>query len=368
MNRVLYHRLKFSVGDPVALIESEEGSTLIVRDIEMERAKRHARVDQVFCPADFAPKEGLSGDREIATGQALALFLKRKGHEQVESDRTLPFSFANEILSRGIGLKFNLDLGVKERRAKSEEELDWLRKAQTITTGIVERACRLIARASADAEGILNYAGMTVTSERMRSQIDRWLLEEGYRNSESIVAGGPQAADCHHLGSGPLHTGQPILVDIFPCDKQSGYNGDCTRTVVHGEISDEVAAMHRAVQDAHSAATHAVAVGVTGEAVHQAAIDVIREAGYRAERPDGTSVGDVPTMTHGTGHGIGLEVHEPPLLDFSGPELVAGDVLTIEPGLYSPAIGGVRIEDLVFVTETGCESITCDLPTGLDWR
>ena len=72
-------------------------------------------------------------------------------------------------------------------------------------------------------------------------------------------------------------------------------------------------------------------------------------------------------MTHGTGHAVGLEVHEPPLLDFGGPELLLGDCLTIEPGLYCRAIGGVRVEDMIILTEDGCQNLN-SLYTGLDWK
>ncbi|MCS1410640.1 MAG: putative dipeptidase PepE [Verrucomicrobia subdivision 3 bacterium] len=367
INRTLYHRLCFSVGDPVALIEQEKGKTLILRDIEMERARRNAQVHHVHCPADFPPAEGLSGDRETATAQALAEFLAREGISQVEADRSFPLSFAEELRSHGISLIYNPALGVMERRSKDAQEIEWLCKAQKITAATMTRACQMVAKATATPEGSLQVGGSPLTSERLQSLIDVWLLEEGFSNPGSIVAGGPQAADCHFHGSGPLFTSQPIIIDIFPCDKATNYNGDCTRTVVHGDIPEEVAAMHQAIVAANAAGTVATKPGITGEAVHLATIQVIEQHGFRTDRPAGPLTGDVPSMTHGTGHGIGLETHEPPLLDFKGPELVVGDALTIEPGLYSPKIGGVRVEDLVVVTSDGCQSLNPDLPVDLDW-
>lgn len=367
INRTLYHRIRFSVGDPAALIETESDSTLILRDLEMDRARKKARVDRVCCPADLAPSKGLSGDRETATAQALAEFLSREGILKVEADRSFPLIFAHELQQRGIDLRYNPALGIGERRAKDAQEVEWLRKAQKVAAKVVLQACQRIARAEAFADGILQDAGKPLTSERLQTGIDLWLLEEGFSNpGGSIVAGGPQAADCHFSGAGPLRTGQPVIIDVFPCDKITFYNGDCTRTVVHGEIPAEVKAMHKAVVDAQQAAITAVKPGVSGEIVHQAAVQTIRQHGYLAER--GALTGRIPAMTHGTGHGIGLEVHEPPLLDFQGPALIAGDALTIEPGLYSNAIGGVRVEDLVVVTAEGCENLAPDLPVGLDWK
>ena len=285
----------------------------------------------------------------------------------MEADRSFPLIFAHELERRGINLRYNPALGIDERRAKDVQELEWLWKAQKVAAKVVIRACQRVAGAEAAADGILQDAGAPLTSERLQTGIDLWLLEEGFSNpGGSIVAGGPQAADCHFSGAGPLRTGQPVIIDVFPCDKSTFYNGDCTRTVVHGEVPDEVKTMHKAVVASQKAAAAVVKPGVRGESVHQAAIQTIRQHGYCAER--GALTGQIPTMTHGTGHGIGLDVHEPPLLDFQGPALIAGDALTIEPGLYSNAIGGVRVEDLVVVTAEGCENLSPNIPSGLDWK
>ncbi|MEZ6087759.1 MAG: M24 family metallopeptidase [Pirellulaceae bacterium] len=143
-------------------------------------------------------------------------------------------------------------------------------------------------------------------------------------------------------------TQRPVVIDIFPRDESTRFWGDCTRTVVHGQPSDQVLAMHRAVVAAKAAATSALQVGSTGDAVHQAATKVLTQHGFPLSR--GT-ITDHPSIQHGTGHGIGLEIHEPILLDDNGPELLANEVLTIEPGLYGRIDGGVRVEDMVVATE-----------------
>jgi Xaa-Pro aminopeptidase len=227
-------------------------------------------------------------------------------------------------------------------------------------------ACRLVANSSADSKGELQYEGAALTSDRLRRIIDVWLLERGYANPTSIVAGGPIGADCHNYGSGPLRTGEPVIVDIFPRNLATNYNGDCTRTVVHGEISEQLTRMHAAVVAAKAAGTAACRAGVTGQAVHEATIATIKKHGFELGLPAEDAADSYCAMTHGTGHGIGLDVHEPPLLDFQGPELVAGDALTIEPGLYSRGCGGIRVEDMVIVTTDGCENLN-SIPEVLDW-
>jgi Xaa-Pro aminopeptidase len=370
-NYSLYHRIRFQVGDPTAWIQvcSADGSnhsTLLLRDIELQRAAEHARVDSVACPADFAPAEGLSGDRETATAQATAELLCRSGVTRAIADRSLPLIFAHHIEKAGIELTCDLEMGVLERRAKDKQEVAWLAEVQAATEGAMRMACELIASADADETGTLVREGQPLSSDLVRAAIDIWLLERGYLNPRSIVAGGPQAADCHDMGHGPLRSGEPVIIDIFPQHKQTLYNGDCTRTVVHGEISETVASMHRAVVEAIHAGIGSVQAGVTGEQVHRATTEVIKAHCYQLGLPGKDDPLEYCAMTHGTGHGVGLDVHEPPLLDIGGPPLVVGDCLTIEPGLYSRAVGGVRVEDMVIVTDNGTRNLN-ELPTGLDW-
>lgn len=375
-NSALYWRIRFSVGDPVALIElpgngSPKESVLILRDIEMGRARQKARADpgtrlRVACPADYAPEEGLSGDRETATAQAAAECLRRAGAKRVVADRTLPLIFAEIVRQAGIAVECDPELGVLGRRAKDEQEIAWIRESQRVTEGAMEMACRLIATAKARRDGVLVRDGEPLSSERVRAAIDHWLLDRGYSNPPPIVAGGPVGADCHNLGHGELRTGEPVIVDIFPRNRETHYYGDCTRTVVHGDVADEIARMHAAVRQAKAAATAAAGPGVTGEAVHTATTETITRLGFSVGLPDEGAPDCYCAITHGTGHGVGLDVHEPPLLDRKGPALVVGDAITIEPGLYRKDLGGVRVEDIIVVTRNGSENLN-GLHEGLDW-
>lgn len=375
-NLALYHRIRFAVGDPAAVVEwpPSEGHAgrrlLILRDIELERARRDARADSCHGPAEFTPQGGLSGDRETATAQSLAECLRREGVVRVRGDRTLPLIFADHLREAGIEVDYDESAGVSERRSKDAREIEAMREAQRATEAAVELACRTIAGATADADGALSDRDGPLTSERVRTMIDLALLERGFDAWPSIVAGGPIGADCHEGGRGRLRTSEPVIVDVFPRSKATLYHGDCTRTVVHGEIPDTVARMHAAVVDAKRAGIAACRPGATGEDVHRATLAEIHRHGFASGAMPGEDEASGSSwigMVHGTGHGLGLEVHEPPLLDFKGPELVVGDALTVEPGLYGRGVGGIRIEDLVVVTESGCENLNA-LPEGLDWR
>jgi Xaa-Pro aminopeptidase len=367
----LYWRIRFYVHDQVVLIEIPTAtgteSTLILRDIEMDRARQFARVDHVACPAHFTPAGGLSGDRETANAQAAAEFLRRAGVTRAVGDRTLPLIFADIARQAGITVDCDSERWVNERRQKTAEEIEHLREAQLVTEKAVQMACEMIASASARRDGVLLHEGEALTSERVRAAVDHWLLDRDFVNPTAIIAGGPAAADCHYLGAGELRTGEPVIVDIFPRYRRTRYNGDCTRTVVHGDIPDEVIRMHTAVRAAKAAAEKATAIGATGETVHLATIQAMRDAGYDYGLPGEQHPLSYCALTHGTGHGVGLEVHEPPLLDLKGPPLLAGEVLTIEPGLYRRDLGGVRVEDMVVVTENGCESLNT-ISEGLRWK
>ncbi len=367
----LYWRIRFSVSDQVVLLElptaSGTESVMILRDIEMDRARETAKVDRVACPADYAPAGGLSGDRETANAQAAAECLRRAGITHAVGDRALPLIFADFARKAGITIECDPDMWVHERRQKTPEEIEHLRYAQSITEQSVQMACELIANASVRTDGVLMHEGTPLTSERVRATVDHWLLDRDFVNPMAIIAGGPGASDCHYLGTGELRTGEPVIVDIFPRYRKTRYNGDCTRTVVHGDIPDEVVKMHAAVRTAKAAAEKTIRVGATGEMVHLATIQAMKDAGYAYGLPPVDSPLSYCALTHGTGHGVGLDVHEPPLLDIKGPALLAGEALTVEPGLYQRNLGGVRIEDMVIVTEHGHENLNT-IADGLCWK
>lgn len=369
-NSSLYHVMRFAVGDPAAWLEiPQDGGTktiLIIRDVELDRARATVQADEIVGPADYTPEDGLSADREVATAQAVAECFKRHGITTVTGERSLPLCFVQVLTEAGLEVVCDLALGVRERRQKTEEEIAMIRHSQAVTEEAIRLACEMIARADVGDGGVLQHEGSDLTSERVRAAVNTLLMDRGFSGPQFIIAGGPHGAIGHHIGHGPLRTGESVIVDIYPTDRSTHYCGDCTRTVVHGDIPDEIAAMHATVVKAKAAAIAAVRAGATGKDVHAATSGVIVGDGYAMATPGQRSRGDGAVLDHGTGHGIGLDVHEPPLLDAKGIELIPGDAVTIEPGLYKPGLGGVRVEDIVIVTEDGCENLN-SLPEGLDW-
>jgi Xaa-Pro aminopeptidase len=314
------------------------------------------------------PEGGLNGDRDTALAQAGAECLRQAGVAEVRADRTLPYIFAFHLQQAGIALNYDPEMGVRERRVKDEEELENLRAVQAVTEDAMQMACSLIARAPADADGVLQHDGMPLTSERVRQLISWFVLDHDCTTlHNSIVVTIPHVADCHHFGTGALCKDLPVIVDIFPTHNHTHYCGDCTRTVVNGDPSDTIRDMHACVVKANQAGCEALRPGTTGEAVHEVVSGVILEGGYQMGAPATEKDEEWIGMRHGTGHGIGLDVHEPILLAKGGEEVLEREVFTVEPGLYSAKYGGVRVEDMVAVTADGFENFNI-LQSGLDWK
>lgn len=363
-NASLFKRIQVPLGDPAAWIELDSRKIAVVRDLEMDRVRQKSDADLVTCPAEHEPDSGLSSDRETATAQATAQFLNSENVSRITADRTFPYIYAWHLRQAGIEIDYDDSLGVLDRRAKSEREIEALAAAQRVTEEVMQMMCEMVAGSTADASGILQYDGDALTSERIKSLAAIEFMKRGFSSGHgSIVATAPHVADCHHSGQGPLRTEVPVIIDLFPRDESTRYWGDCTRTVTHGQPSDTVKAMHAAVREAKAASTAILKAGNKAGDIHQASEDVLLRHGYPACRG---VITDHVSIQHGTGHGIGLDLHEPILLDTGGEEVLSGEVFTVEPGLYGRNDGGVRIEDMIVVTEGEPRNLN-SIQDGLDW-
>ena len=363
-NASLLKRLGVELGDPAAWITLDERRIALVRDLEMDRVRTNSSADTVTCPAEHSPPAGLSPDRETATAEAATQILRSARVEEVTTDRSLPFVFAWHLQQAEIMVRYDSEFGVTDRRTKSKPEHDALSQVQALTETVMRNMCEMIAGCDVDDQRQLLVGGEVLTSERVRELAAIEFLKHGCTMSHgAIVATAPQVADCHHEGTGPLFTNQPIVIDLFPQHQLTRYWGDCSRTVVHGTPTDEVIKMHAAVLEAKQAAIDSLVAGNTADRVHRASESVLKRHGYKTSRG---KITDQPTIQHGTGHGVGLELHEPILLDADGEEILNGEVFTVEPGLYGRTDGGVRIEDMLVVTDEEPQNLN-HLHQGLDW-
>ena len=363
-NASLFKRLGVPLGDPAAWIELDSQRIALVRDLEMDRVTQKGHTDDVTCPAEHPPPAGLSADRETATAEAAAQLLRSARVEEVYADRSLPYIFVWHLEQAEIKVLYDDKLGVVDRRVKTHQEIEHLAAAQKVTEEVMRMMCEMVARSNAAADGSLEHDGEVLTSERVRSMAAIEFMKRGFSMGHgAIVATAPHVADCHHAGEGPLYTGRPIVIDLFPRDEATRYWGDCTRTVVHGQASDTLKAMHAAVIEAKAAATAMLTAGNTADAIHKASENVLLQHGYPSSRGEIT---DHPSIQHGTGHGIGLDLHEPILLDHGGEEVLEHEVFTVEPGLYGRIDGGIRVEDMLVVTRGEARNLN-SLPETITW-
>ena len=352
----------FDAPDPFVTLYTPDELSLLVSGLEYGRARKESRADSVRRLADYDYRHKIDeyGSTE-AKHRMVAEFLADAGVESVAAPSRFPLATADGLRERGIEVTADEDDVITEIRAvKTSEEINHVRAAQRANEAAMHAAEDLIAAADVE-DGELVFEGAPLTSERVKEAIEVTLLRHGCALDETIVACGADAADPHDRGSGPLLEGEPIIIDIFPRDKATKYCADMTRTFVKGEPSDEIREWFDLTHEALSAALDATGPGATGAEVHDVVCDIYEEAGYPTLRSDETTE---TGFIHSTGHGVGLDVHELPHVSPSGGELEPGHVITIEPGLYDPEHGGVRIEDYVVVTEDGIENLT-DYPIEL---
>jgi Xaa-Pro aminopeptidase len=342
----------YDAPDPYRTLYRPEGISLLVKSLEYGRAKTDSDGDAVRRPPDYGVEA--YADRD-ADHDALAAFLEEFDADTVAVPDRFPAGTADALRERGVTVEPDAEGVVAEIRAvKSEAEIDEIQAAQRANESAMEAAQTLIADATIDDDQLV-HDGEVLTSKRVKAVIERELLDHGYALDETIVAGGAQGADPHNRGSGPLPAHTPIVIDVFPRSRATRYHADMTRTFVRGTASEEVRERFELTREALEAALAAIEPGVTGEAVHNAVCDVYENAGHPTLRSDqSTETG----FFHSTGHGVGLEIHEGPRVGPGGAELEPGHVVTIEPGLYNPEPGGMRLEDLVVVRKDGYENLT----------
>lgn len=345
--------------DPFLLLVAGKKRHLVVSALEAARARRVCPAAVLHTPADlFGP-----GDpRRRSLGAQAAALAKKLGVRAVAAGPWFPFGIACALERAGVHVRLAAAPPFPERARKSPREIACIAESQRAAAAALRAAVRVIRAAAISRTGVLKHAGKPLTAERLKGLIARTLQARGCSAEGTIVAVGPQGARPHDTGSGPLRAGVPIVLDIFPRNLETGYWGDLTRTVVRGRAPEPVRRMHRAVRAAQRLALAMLRPGVAGRAVHRAVEGFFRRAGFETVlAPAGRERGFI----HSLGHGVGLDIHEAPGLRPEPGRLAAGHVVTVEPGLYIPGLGGVRIEDTVVVTRTG-HKILASFPRKLE--
>jgi Xaa-Pro aminopeptidase len=357
------HEVPVPIPDPFLYVERDGERHVVVHSFEVSRLEPVGLVTH--------PLEEYGYDELIAQGlpryevvtQTLERAVAKLGVEAAVVPPNFPLGLADRLRAKGVELTPDREFFSRRRRVKNETELEGIRNAQRGTEAAMAAARELL-RSAEVADGTVTLDGEPLTSERIKVRIVEVFNEHNLVSDEMIVAHGGQAASGHDMGSGPIAPGEAVVIDLFPRDRESGCYADMTRTFVVGDVPDELSEYHRLVHEALQKSMEAVKAGAEGRDVYELVCDVFHEAGYPTQLSK--QPGEVLSsgFFHGLGHGVGLEVHEPPWLSRDPSTLVAGDVITLEPGLYREGFGGVRLEDLVLVTDDGAENLT-DFPYDL---
>jgi Xaa-Pro aminopeptidase len=347
----LRHEVPITIGDPFLYLEVNGTRAVTASSIERPRLEELGGLEVISL-------EELGWDALMSSGrprwevelEAAAKAVERLGIDEAVVPAEFPLALAELLRGRSIKIRADHQEFAQRRRVKSGAEMEGIRRAQKAADAAMRRAAELL------------RAGGELTAEGVRNEMIAVCREHGATLPADVIVGpGAQGALGHEPGSGPLPEGVPIIIDIWPVDDASACYADMTRTFVRGEAPAEVAEWHAITQDALERTREAVRAGVNGTHVWDIACQVYEAAGHPTQRSK--SEGQVlrDGFFHGLGHGVGLDVHEEPGLGRSGDDLLAGDVITLEPGTYRQGYGGVRLEDLLVVTEDGSETLT-DFP------
>jgi Xaa-Pro aminopeptidase len=356
------HEIPLAVGDPFLYLEAGGKRAVVTNALEVDR------IAAVAPDVELLMTEELGLDELVAQGLPRSVVLRevdaravaRLGIGAATVPPDFPLALADRLREEGVELRCDDELFDGRRRQKTEGELAGIRRATKAGLAGLDEAARALREAQIDGD-VLRLGGEVLTAETVRTRIREVCARLGAPAPEDIIVAPMRPGDAvgHEAGSGPLPAHAAVCVDLWPQDEASGCWSDMTRTWVRGDISDAVRDLHTLVMDAHEKSCAAVRPGRPGVEIYGIACDVFEAAGHPTQRTKAPG----ETLRHGfffgLGHGVGLEVHEAPGLGRSGNEpLVAGDVVAVEPGTVDPKRGGMRVEDLLLVTDDGAENLT----------
>ncbi len=360
------HEVPIAIPDPFLYVEHDGTRTVVISSLELARVRELEGIDAV-AHEELGEHELIEQGvpREEIPTQVSLRGCQRLGVEQAVCPPTFPLELADLLRANGIEVEADRRFFADRRRVKNSVELDGIRRAQHAAEAAMD-VVREMLRGADSSNSALVLDGQPLTCERLKRAIGEVFSERDMTADEFIVSHGPQSAVGHEMGSGPIEPGEPLVVDLWPRDRETACYADMTRTFVVGEPPAELVEYHRLVLEALQRANATLKAGVGGRDLYVQTCEFFQGHGY----PTGLTKEPDQVLEegffHGLGHGVGLEVHEEPNMGIaSQATLVAGDVVTVEPGLYRPGFGGCRLEDLLVVTENGAENLT-DYPYDLN--
>jgi Xaa-Pro aminopeptidase len=343
------------VPDPFIYLRLDGNCHIVLSDLEIDRGRKLARHCTVLSLTEYQDKLKKAGVKRPSFAHVIRAILKEHRIGKISVPATFPHGLARQL--RDLDIKVRLCKGdcFPAREFKSTEEIKKISAALMMAEVGLSEGIQAIKRSKVARKNRLVLNNSPLTSERLRAIIDTAIIQAGGLAGHTIVACGDQACDPHERGSGPLKANAPIILDVFPRSQKTGYFGDITRTVVKGRASESVRKVYHTVAQGQEIAFKNLRTGASGRDVHKVVDDFFQSQGFKTGKHNGRMQG----FFHGTGHGVGLDIHETPRLSKSSDDkLRTGHVVTIEPGLYYPGLGGVRLEDMAVVTRNSAKNLT----------
>jgi Xaa-Pro aminopeptidase len=344
----------FFAGDPFIYLNFGRRPHIVLNNLEIDRARRQVPHCRVVSLSACQQKLRRDGVKFPGFAHVIKELLRERKIRRATVPDDFPLGLARELKKLEIKLKPSANF-FPEREFKSADEVRKISAALMMAEVGMAEGMQALRLSKIGRKRQLVYRGLPLTSERLRAVIDCAILQASGLAANTIVAGGKQGCDPHERGFGPLRAHEPIILDIFPRSQKTGYFGDITRTVVRGQASEAVNKLYDTVFHGQKIGLQKVRAGTSTAEIHECILQFFTQRGYHTGKRNGRMEG----FFHGTGHGLGLDIHEAPRIGAtSRGKLIAGQVVTVEPGLYYPEIGGVRLEDVALVTTNGAKNLT----------
>lgn len=357
----MLYAVGFFVPDPFIYLEHKKKTFVVMSDLEIDRAKKQANVDQVLALSTYQKKLRRRGAQAVTMIDILNLVLRERGIRSLVVPANFPALLADQLRERKFTVKVRRDPFFAQREIKNNTEVRHIAESLKVARLGLEAGIRALKRTTTKRDSYLYLNGERLTSETLKRFVNTAIMAQGWLPSHTIISSGNQCVDPHHEGSGPIKANTSIIFDIFPRSQEHGYFGDLSRTVVRGRASEKLREIYATVQAGQQLGFDQIRAGVNGKEVHLNIVELFRQRGF----PTGRINGRMQGFFHGTGHGLGLDIHEAPRVAPVDAVLRTGHVVTVEPGLYYLGVGGVRLEDVVLVKERGNRNLT-DCPQFLE--
>jgi Xaa-Pro aminopeptidase len=342
------------VPDPFIYFRIDGHCHVVVQDMEVNRLRKRAQHCRVLSYNQCLEKVGRK-TKPPALAKVINFLLRERGLRKIFVPASFPHGLARDLRNHKIKIRVAKNGVFPEREFKNADEIKKISAALMMAEVGLAEGLQALKTSKIGRDGKLVYHGNPLTSEKLRAVMDTAILQAGGWPRHTIVAGGRQACDPHEPGHGPLRANEPIVLDVFPRSQRTGYFGDITRTVVRGRASEPVRRLYDTVLRAQEIAFEQLKPKVKAADVHAAVQKFFDTEGFKTTKKRGRMQGFV----HGTGHGVGMEIHEAPRMAKASRDVLAiGQVVTVEPGLYYPGMGAVRLEDVVTITAQGARNLT----------